>query len=345
MKEQNMRKVIMTVAGIALLGMGSSFAKENEIGINMGATSIYNKDSVDFSSFSAGVNYQFNNTNDMGIKPRVDIDYIDIQGYSKVNALYKGSINAVYEFAEDNTVSPYVLAGVGYEYVDGELNNEFEDHVFSQVGAGLTYQTESGVNLKVESKVLQIYDGVRQENEIMVLGGVSIPVDKFKRKKVIENDCPIKIEGPDEDRDGVLDSIDQCPNTPCGFTVDAYGCPIKGTLMILFEVDKAIIRPESMPKVQKFAQYLMGNKGTTVKIIGHTDSDASDAYNMVLSEKRANSVMRELVGFGVSEYRLTSLGKGESMPVASNNTAEGKALNRRIEVELTYPELPPVVTK
>jgi len=338
-----MKKVIMTVAGIALLGMTSSLAKEDEIGFNIGATSIHNEDSVDFKSTSGGINYQFNNTNDMGIKPRVDVDYVKIEDYSKVNGLYKGSVNAVYEFAEENVVSPYVLAGVGYETVDGELDNEFEDHVFSQIGAGLNYKTESGINLKVEGRVVQIYDGVRQENEVVLVGGVSIPVDKFKREVVIENDCPIKIEGPDEDRDGVLDSLDQCPNTPCGFTVDAYGCPIKGTLMILFEVDKAIIRPESMPKVQKFAKYLLGDKGTTVKVIGHTDSDGSDAYNISLSDRRANSVMRELVASGVSEFRLTSLGKGESMPVASNNTVQGKSLNRRIEVELSYPVVAPVV--
>ena len=338
-----MKKVIMTVAGIALLGMTSSLAKEDEIGFNIGATSIHNEDSVDFKSTSGGINYQFNNTNDMGIKPRVDVDYVKIEDYSKVNGLYKGSVNAVYEFAEENVVSPYVLAGVGYEVVDGELDNEFEDHVFSQIGAGLNYKTESGINLKVEGRVVQIYDGVRQENEVVLVGGVSIPVDKFKREVVIENDCPIKIEGPDEDRDGVLDSLDQCPNTPCGFTVDAYGCPIKGTLMILFEVDKAIIRPESMPKVQKFAKYLLGDKGTTVKVIGHTDSDGSDAYNISLSDRRANSVMRELVASGVSEFRLTSLGKGESMPVASNNTVQGKSLNRRIEVELSYPVVAPVV--
>lgn len=338
-----MKKVIMTVAGIALLGMTSSLAKEDEIGFNIGATSIHNEDSVDFKSTSGGINYQFNNTNDMGIKPRVDVDYVKIEDYSKVNGLYKGSVNAVYEFAEENVVSPYVLVGVGYETVDGELDNEFEDHVFSQIGAGLNYKTESGINLKVEGRVVQIYDGVRQENEVVLVGGVSIPVDKFKREVVIENDCPIKIEGPDEDRDGVLDSLDQCPNTPCGFTVDAYGCPIKGTLMILFEVDKAIIRPESMPKVQKFAKYLLGDKGTTVKVIGHTDSDGSDAYNISLSDRRANSVMRELVASGVSEFRLTSLGKGESMPVASNNTVQGKSLNRRIEVELSYPVVAPVV--
>ena len=75
-----------------------------------------------------------------------------------------------------------------------------------------------------------------------------------------------------------------------------------------------------------------------VKITGHTDSDGSDAYNMILSEKRALAVKEQLIRYGVSAQRLSTEGKGERMPVASNATPEGKALNRRIEVKLIYPE-------
>ena len=70
--------------------------------------------------------------------------------------------------------------------------------------------------------------------------------------------------------------LDQCPNTPCYFVVDSYGCPIKATLMILFDTDKYVIKDESMGKVQRFAEFLMGNRGTTVKVVGHTDNIADD---------------------------------------------------------------------
>ncbi len=153
-----------------------------------------------------------------------------------------------------------------------------------------------------------------------------------------ENECPIKIDGDDRDRDGVEDSIDQCPNTPCDFTVDSKGCPVKANLRIHFETDKADITEYSRPLVEKFADFLVTNKGSLVHIIGHTDWRGSDEYNMILSKKRAKSVRDALVELGVSASRLSTEGKGESEPMATNKTQEGMALNRRIEVQLTYPQ-------
>ncbi len=177
--------------------------------------------------------------------------------------------------------------------------------------------------------------------------GCKLPemVNKTVVQKVIEpapmsfdnEECPIKTDLPDRDRDGVEDSIDQCPNTPCDFSVDKKGCPLKAILRIHFDTAKWDIRPESLPKVEKFAEFLIKNKGSLVRIEGHTDSRGSDNYNMVLSKKRAESVRKKLIELGVSPSRLTAVGKGEKEPIATNKTAEGMAKNRRIEVHLTYP--------
>ena len=152
------------------------------------------------------------------------------------------------------------------------------------------------------------------------------------------NECPVKIDLPDEDRDGVEDSVDQCPGTPCDFSVDSKGCPIKAILRIHFATNSAKITDYSMKKVRKFARFLLNHKGSLVHITGHTDSRASDAYNMVLSKKRADAVRQALINLGVSPSRLTTEGRGERDPIASNATAQGMALNRRIEVTLTYPQ-------
>ncbi len=171
------------------------------------------------------------------------------------------------------------------------------------------------------------------------------PVKQTIVKQVIEpvpldfnnNECPVKTDLPDRDRDGVEDSIDQCPNTPCDFSVDKNGCPIKAILRIHFDTARWSIRPESLPKIQKFSQFLLKNKGSLVRIEGHTDYRGSDNYNMVLSKKRAESVRKKLIELGISPSRLTAVGKGEKEPIATNKTAEGMAKNRRIEVHLTYP--------
>ncbi len=177
--------------------------------------------------------------------------------------------------------------------------------------------------------------------------GCKLPemVNKTIVQKMIEpvplsfdnEECPIKTDLPDRDRDGVEDAIDQCPNTPCDFSVDKKGCPVKAILRIHFDTAKWNIKPESLPKVQKFADFLIKNKGSLVTIEGHTDSRGSDNYNMVLSKHRADSVRKKLIELGVSASRITAVGKGEKFPIATNKTAEGMAKNRRIEVHLTYP--------
>ena len=151
------------------------------------------------------------------------------------------------------------------------------------------------------------------------------------------NQCSIKIDLPDLDRDGVEDRIDQCPATPCNFTVDNYGCPIKATLKIHFPTNSAVIKDRSIPRVDEFAQFLLKNRGSRVNIVGHTDSVGTDSNNLSLSKRRADSVKRALIERGVSPARLSSQGMGESMPIASNDTNEGRARNRRIEAEIRYP--------
>jgi len=152
-----------------------------------------------------------------------------------------------------------------------------------------------------------------------------------------KNRCPKKINAPDADRDGIEDRFDKCPNTPCGYIVDKFGCPIKVTLRINFDIDSAEINQDSIYKIREFAKYLLANRDSMVTIEGHTDSVGSFEHNMELSRRRALAVADKLVEFGVSPNRIKAIGRGESMPIASNDTDYGKSLNRRIEAIITYP--------
>lgn len=101
---------------------------------------------------------------------------------------------------------------------------------------------------------------------------------------------------------------------------------------ILFDVNSDQIKPESYGTLKEIAKVLQDNKDIRVKIIGHTDSDGSDASNLDLSKRRAASVKTALSSeFGIDAARMETDGKGESEPVADNNTPEGKANNRRVE--------------
>ncbi|MCB1893824.1 MAG: OmpA family protein [Rhodocyclaceae bacterium] len=101
---------------------------------------------------------------------------------------------------------------------------------------------------------------------------------------------------------------------------------------VSFDVGKAVIRPEMRPILSRFAETLHQNPATTVRIIGHTDSTGSDGVNDPLSERRAASARDFLVDRGVNAGRIAISGRGSRQPVASNETAGGRAQNRRVEI-------------
>jgi outer membrane protein OmpA-like peptidoglycan-associated protein len=103
------------------------------------------------------------------------------------------------------------------------------------------------------------------------------------------------------------------------------------TNAIYFNVNSAIIKPESWPALNQAANAIKSSQ-RTIKIIGHTDSDGTDEENLILSKKRAESVKTFLIkNFGIESAKLITDGKGESQPIDNNYTAEGKANNRRVE--------------
>ncbi|HNZ65284.1 MAG TPA: OmpA family protein [Smithella sp.] len=148
--------------------------------------------------------------------------------------------------------------------------------------------------------------------------------------------CPVDPEGcpVDSDKDGVFDCRDKCPGTPAGFKVDKDGCMrAKATveLMVQFDTDKSFVKDEYRDDIRKVADFMKEYPNTKAVIEGHTDSVASDAYNLRLSNDRSNSVRQYLIKeFGVEPSRLTSRGYGESRPIATNDTDEGRQKNRRV---------------
>lgn len=101
---------------------------------------------------------------------------------------------------------------------------------------------------------------------------------------------------------------------------------------ISFDVNRDSIKPAFRPTLDKLGNLLVKYDRTVVHVVGHTDSDGSDAYNMDLSQRRANAVGSYLVGSGVPQPRTRMEGRGEREPRATNATAAGKQLNRRVEI-------------
>jgi len=135
----------------------------------------------------------------------------------------------------------------------------------------------------------------------------------------------------DSDGDGVTDDKDQCPNTPKGATVDARGCWTYAAV-VLFDINSAEVKPVAYPMLQEAVLIMKRNPDLKVEIDGHTDSTGTAAYNMTLSEKRAKAVKDHFVSRGIDPDRLTTKGFGLTQPAATNDTKEGRAKNRRVEL-------------
>jgi outer membrane protein OmpA-like peptidoglycan-associated protein len=113
---------------------------------------------------------------------------------------------------------------------------------------------------------------------------------------------------------------------------DLLALTLKGD--VTFDVDSDVVLPGLYNEIERIAQVLVKYPQTTIVVEGHTDSTGSDAYNQQLSERRAWSVQRLLVERGVNPSRITAIGYGESRPVASNDNAGGRQLNRRVEIRV-----------
>jgi OOP family OmpA-OmpF porin len=141
----------------------------------------------------------------------------------------------------------------------------------------------------------------------------------------------------DSDRDGVVDRLDKCPGTRAGAKVDANGCELQEVTVLKgvnFATNSATLTPQSMTILDQTAATLSRNPDVRAEVAGHTDSTGSAARNRVLSQQRAESVVRYLVSKGANPANLTARGYGPDQPVADNKTAQGRSANRRVELRI-----------
>ena len=140
----------------------------------------------------------------------------------------------------------------------------------------------------------------------------------------------------DKDRDGVLNASDACPMTPANTIVDETGCPVVAKISlegVNFGYKSSELTQNSKAILDAAVEKL-NNTDVNFAIEGHTDSVASQTYNLELSQRRAQSVLNYLLAAGVASERMTAVGYGEVQPIASNQTDEGRASNRRVAFTL-----------
>lgn len=236
------------------------------------------------------------------------------------------------------------FGGLGYSYTDFDVDStgasKTEDALYLEGGlqrmVSQRFMVEGGIRARTELEDGYV-DG-QYFAGVAFLFGREYPAAP-KSEVVLATKKEPKVEPPkDSDGDGVIDELDKCPDTPQGALVDSDGCAkeltkdIRETLYVEFELDKTEVREQFYPEIKKLADVMKQYPNSTILLEGHTDSTGSAGYNQELSKSRANAVMKVLINeFSISSDRINTTGMGESQPIASNGTAEGRMQNRRVE--------------
>ena len=139
----------------------------------------------------------------------------------------------------------------------------------------------------------------------------------------------------DQDGDGVCDADDKCPNTPAGDRVGPFGCSCDVVIRTHFAFDSAVLTAEDKATLDGVATRLKELQFVEGTATGHTDNIGTAEYNQKLSERRAQAVVDYLAAKGVYPGRIKPIGMGLTKPIASNDTEEGRAQNRRVTIRRT----------
>jgi OmpA-OmpF porin, OOP family len=253
------------------------------------------------------------------------------------------SVDALRVFGRANRVSPYVTFGAGRAH--NELDTGADSGELVQAGAGLLIDLAENdartfvFQLRPEIKYRVDRAGPASDNNNDYLISLGFAMNYGGRRQVAPQQSPPSPPPPapaapvDSDGDGVLDATDRCSGTPRAVAVDTAGCPRPEPVVLRgveFEFDSPAVAPGWQPVLEGVAGGLQQHPRLRIELQGHTDSRGPDAYNLRLSQRRAESVRERLIANGASASQLVAKGYGETQPVGDNDTAAGRASNRRV---------------
>lgn len=268
---------------------------------------------------------------------------------------YGATIDARYHFIkEGRNWWPYIRAGVGAQRVEEEFDafpsptspGQREDtNLTAQLGVGLQADYDRyAVRGEVGTRYAFDDTSVVSPNSNSfgdLLASVTVLVKLGDLATVVTPEAPQAEKtcaDLDDDGDGVNNCDDKCPNSVAGQAIGPDGCPVPLTIDLKgvnFDFDKDTLRPDAEAILAEAVSILQKYPQLKVEVAGHTDSVGTDQYNQGLSERRAATVYNYLTNAGIDAARLVGPnGFGESRPLDTNDTAEGRARNRRTELNV-----------
>ena len=339
-----MKKILLSTVMVTVLFAGNS-DYAFEVTPTIGGVWSQNSLGLKSNHLNYGIRFGYNLENSWIDQIEGGFDFASGAKYKNTGLktdIYRYSVNAIKEYAIAPKFDLYGLVGLGYKDVQHSYKKN-QDSMFANYGVGAKYKMFEQFWLKADVKhAINFKHGT---SEVLYTLGFTVPFGKRAPKEVVTapvedvvvvQEEVIVVVDNDYDKDGVTNDKDLCPNTPIGVKVDANGCPKVVTLEVNFAFNSFEIAEKYMPEIRKAGDFLMKNPDYSAVLKGYTDSIGTDAYNMVLSERRAQSVMQALEVLGVNPDQLKAIGYGKSDPIATNETSEGRAQNRRVDAEYNH---------
>lgn len=274
-------------------------------------------------------------------------------------------LEGLYHFFPDKQIVPFLAIGAGGQSIDYSSREDSKTMAVFDYGVGVKYYLTEWIALRLDARHVLAFGSIEHNLEYTAgltfyFGGPSKAAEPVVEQRKPEAATIMKVVA-DSDKDGVLDDIDKCPDTPAETKVDQDGCPeIKEvvaapkaetaferqllekkrvTLLVLFEKNKAIVKPEYSDDIKKIADVMKKHTNLNILIEGHTCNLGRKEYNLKLSQRRADAVKTLLVNkYGIDADRVETKGFGPSRPIADNKTKAGREKNRRIEASIDYEE-------
>ncbi len=269
-----------------------------------------------------------------GYERASDIGYNNSSEKTNLQRFYTG---IVLDGEEEYSIVPSLMLGAGYEVLSNSIENE-PSQGFLSGGVGFKYYLLDYLNIALETKALIKIN--TEDIDISTTLGFGIMLDEdfnlnvMEKEQLIEenNDDDMMMTGYDDSNEllpmpepnEVIKAMKECEDKKNVKCEKAY------RLEVFFDYDKSNVKKMYMSEINKAIDVLLVKKNYLLVVEGHTDSKGSGAYNKALSQKRANAVKRYIASKQISVERIRAIGYGEDMPIATNDTEEGRALNRRV---------------
>ncbi len=237
---------------------------------------------------------------------------------------------------------PYLVAGTGAVLNDVDPDDQDGVSGYGNLGAGWRFAPVSDWGIRPRVDLRGVYDSF-DSGQLDVMLGLTLEIAAGREteklvevEKIIE--VPVVIDG---DGDGVPDAADRCKDTVGGAKVEPDGCVHKAQVVVLpnieFALDRAELAPAGREVLDTVVRFMNDQPEIELGIRGHTDATGGELYNLRLSQARAAAAMAYLVEKGIAARRMRSAGYGETRPLASNETEEGRERNRRVELNIRAP--------